>query len=204
MKREQHAERFDVRRRLATKAGIWQRRQTPRGYTKGDERRLVIDGESAEEVRLAFERARAGDPLVRIASDLKMTPSGTRQLLRNRVYLGELRVGEYVNPSAHPALIEPELFGSVQARLDAGGSAAAICRGQRTSAAGRLGPLRQLRSRDDADIGQGRGELLLRLSAQSFRRPLPRARCDRNSAARGIPSPDCSPRAQTNSSIGDD
>ena len=37
-----------------------------------------------------------------------MTPSGVRALLRNRVYLGELRVGEHVNSSAHPPLVTDE------------------------------------------------------------------------------------------------
>jgi DNA invertase Pin-like site-specific DNA recombinase len=32
--REQHGERFENLRRWATEAGIWQRRQTPRGYRK--------------------------------------------------------------------------------------------------------------------------------------------------------------------------
>jgi DNA invertase Pin-like site-specific DNA recombinase len=118
--REQHAERFDSRRRMATEAGIWQRRQTPRGYVKGDERRLVVDAATADEVRAAFRRARAGEPIVHIATGLKMTPSGVRQLLRNRVYLGELSVGDYSNPTAHPAIIDAEEFNAVQARLDAG------------------------------------------------------------------------------------
>jgi hypothetical protein len=38
-------------------------------------------------------------------TDLGMTTSGVRQLLRNRVYLGELRVGSYVNATAHEPLV---------------------------------------------------------------------------------------------------
>src|SRR3954462_10247074 len=38
-----------------------------------------------------------------------MTASGVRALLRNRVYLGELRVGRHVNMAAHePLVTEPQ------------------------------------------------------------------------------------------------
>jgi hypothetical protein len=47
-----------------------------------------------------------------------MTPTGARRLLRNRVYLGELRVGDEVNPAAHPPLVDVELFEAAQAVLD--------------------------------------------------------------------------------------
>jgi hypothetical protein len=43
-----------------------------------------------------------------------MTQSGVRFLLRNRVYLGELRVGAYANPSAHPPLVTEDEFRAVQ------------------------------------------------------------------------------------------
>jgi DNA invertase Pin-like site-specific DNA recombinase len=113
--REQHGERFEERRRLATEAGIWQRRQTPTGYRKGDDRRLT-PGRRADDVRRAFADRRAAKEVAKIARDLGMTPSGARQLLRNRVYLGELRVGKHVNLDAHPAIIDPETFEAVQAR----------------------------------------------------------------------------------------
>ena len=117
--REQHAERFEERRRLATEAGIWQRRQTPTGYRKDPEtRRLVPD--HPERVREAFDAAVAGDRITAIAERLGMTPGGARYLLRNRVYLGELRVGAHVNPDAHPALIDVPTFEAVQARMESG------------------------------------------------------------------------------------
>jgi hypothetical protein len=43
-----------------------------------------------------------------------MTPSGVRQLLSNRVYLGELRVGEHVNTDAHEPLVDVDLWESAQ------------------------------------------------------------------------------------------
>lgn len=113
MEREQHAERFDNLRRWATDAGIWQRRQTPRGYDKGPDRHLTPN-DAAPEVRQAFLDRGAGHSMVSIATNLKMTPNGVRFLLRNRVYLGELRVGKYVNPSAHPAIVTREQFEAAQ------------------------------------------------------------------------------------------
>src|SRR3954454_19059360 len=90
---EEYAERFERLRDWATAAGIWQRRQTPRGYRKdATTRRLVFDSR-AEETRRAFLRRGAEATISSLARDLSMTPSGVRALLRNRVYLGELRVG---------------------------------------------------------------------------------------------------------------
>jgi site-specific DNA recombinase len=111
--REAHAERFEERRRLATAAGIWQRRQTPLGYRRGPDRKLEPD-EHADEVVQAFRDRAGGKPMVQIAENLGLTPSGTRQLLRNRVYLGELRVGDHVNPTAHPPLISDDDFAAAQ------------------------------------------------------------------------------------------
>jgi DNA invertase Pin-like site-specific DNA recombinase len=39
-------------------------------------------------------------------------------ILRNRVYLGEAKSGEYVKPGAHPALVDGALFDRVQRKLD--------------------------------------------------------------------------------------
>jgi site-specific DNA recombinase len=46
-----------------------------------------------------------------------MTPSGVRQLLRNRVYLGELHKRSYVNREAHPAILDAATFEAVQQKL---------------------------------------------------------------------------------------
>jgi DNA invertase Pin-like site-specific DNA recombinase len=111
--RDRHAERFEELREKSTAAGIWQRRQTPLGYTRGRERKLVPDRD-APRVRDAFRRRAEGEAIVRIADRLGMTASGARQLLRNRVYLGELRVGKHVNPAAHTALVTVEEFEAAQ------------------------------------------------------------------------------------------
>lgn len=112
--REEHVDRFDERRRMATEAGVWQRRQTPAGYERDPDSRRLVPGRDAERVRRAFRARGAGVALARIAEGLAMTTSGARQLLANRVYLGELRVGHYINQAAHPPLITVEEFLAAQ------------------------------------------------------------------------------------------
>jgi DNA invertase Pin-like site-specific DNA recombinase len=112
--RERQAALFEERCRIATEAGIWQRRQTPLGYVRDPRtRRLVVTADAARVVR-AFHDRLAGKPISALARDLQMTPSGARQLLRNRVYLGELRVRSYVNTAAHPAIVSVDVFDAVQ------------------------------------------------------------------------------------------
>ena len=103
--RDEHTERFELLRQRATAAGVWQRRQTPIGYTRDRATRKLVPDEKAGSVRKAFRDRANGRPLVQIADDLTMTPSGVRYMLRNRVYLGELSVGDHVNPAAHPAIV---------------------------------------------------------------------------------------------------
>jgi len=103
-----HRERFEELRRRATAQGIWQRRQTPLGYRRDPVTRKLVPSADAPRIPRAFRQRAAGRPLVRIAEELALTSSGVRALLRNRVYLGELRVGVHVNPRAHPALIDED------------------------------------------------------------------------------------------------
>lgn len=112
---EHHRERFEGLRRAATAAGVWQRRQTPRGYSKTQPRRgRLIPDEQADTVRWAFRARAAGASTATIADTLLMTTSGVRMLLANRVYLGELRVGGHVNPAAHPPLVTVTEFEAAQ------------------------------------------------------------------------------------------
>ncbi|HEX4364696.1 MAG TPA: recombinase family protein, partial [Solirubrobacteraceae bacterium] len=113
--RDLHVERFADLRQHATEAGIWQRRQTPTGYSRDPRTRKLVPNADADRVRLAFERRAAGVPLRTIAEqDLQMTPRGVSLLLRNRVYLGELKVGQHVNTAAHPSLVTVEQFEAAQ------------------------------------------------------------------------------------------
>lgn len=115
--REEHVDRFENRREAATHLGIWQRRQTPTGYKRDERTRKLEPDERADDVRRAFKDRAAGVPVVRIADQLGMTPSGVRQLLANRVYLGELKVGKHLNPAAHPPLVTIDEWEAAQVTI---------------------------------------------------------------------------------------
>lgn len=119
--REQSAEGWLRRRQHATEAGIWQAPKVPRGYVKGDDRRLT-PGPDAPLVHSAFAEILAGTATARqlALGPLKMSISGVRQMLRNRVYIGEVNVAPFSNPNAHPAIVERALFDAVQRKLDEG------------------------------------------------------------------------------------
>lgn len=105
---------FDRLKRESTERGIWQRRQTPTGYDKDPETRRLVPNADAPKVVRAFEQRAAGQRMVRIADGLGMTPNGTRRLLANRVYLGEVSDGPHVNPNAHPPIVPVDLFDRCQ------------------------------------------------------------------------------------------
>jgi DNA invertase Pin-like site-specific DNA recombinase len=112
--REQHVERFDDLRRGATDAGIWQRRQVPTGYIRDATTRKLVPGPRAETVRAAYRARAAGAGATELGRLLGMTPTGAARLIANRVYLGELKVGPYTNPSAHPPLVDEALWNAAQ------------------------------------------------------------------------------------------
>lgn len=104
---------FDRVRRSAVERGVWAFRQTPRGYRKGADRKLAPDRQ-APSVRAAFKNRAAGVAISQIARDIKMTTSGVRQMIANRVYLGELRVGPYLNRTAHEPIVDPDTWHAAQ------------------------------------------------------------------------------------------
>jgi DNA invertase Pin-like site-specific DNA recombinase len=120
--REEHVERHAKRRAATVEAGMWRMRQVPRGYRFagpavdgkyiGKARRLV-PGRDAADVREAALDVIAGVPLRTIGARLGMTGSGIRAMLRNRLYLGELRDGPNVNPTAHEPILDPVTFDAV-------------------------------------------------------------------------------------------
>lgn len=107
--REAKVEEFDRLRRNLTERGVWQARLVPVGYVKDESARLA-PGPDADRVREAFEARAAGESFARIALRLGMSPSGVAGMIANRVYLGELRCGDYFNPAAHPALVDADLW----------------------------------------------------------------------------------------------
>jgi DNA invertase Pin-like site-specific DNA recombinase len=120
--REEHQERFELRARVATEAGVWQRRVIPTGYDKDPVTRRLVPNADAGMVREAFRARATGAPLIEIARALGLTPSGARHLLRNRVYLGELNVRSYVNETAHPPIVTVDEYDAAQAARRVRGS----------------------------------------------------------------------------------
>lgn len=113
---EERREGFAHSTAAAVADGIWPRRQAPRGYRRDERRRLVTD-DRAGDVREAAGDFLAGTTIRALAGRLAMTSSGVRYMLRNRVYLGEVRVGEHVNPAAHEPILDLATFEAVQAKL---------------------------------------------------------------------------------------
>jgi len=117
--RERHAQRFEDLRRASTERGIWQRRQTPLGYRRDEDKasptwRKLVPDDRADDLRWAFGARAEGVNARVIGERLGMTPSGARHLLKNRVYLGELRVGQHVNVSAHAPLVDEPTWAAAQ------------------------------------------------------------------------------------------
>lgn len=115
---EERREGFERATKSAVERGIWQRRQTPRGYDRDPKTRRLVENKDTDSVRGAARDFLAGVPIVELGRRLGMTPGGVRAMLRNRVYLGELRVRTYVKTEAHEPILKPGVFEAVQAKLD--------------------------------------------------------------------------------------
>ena len=140
--REEMGLRWDkAKRRAVLERGIHFSSTVPAGY---DRPQLVEDGkpvysasgrpvrgrlvpnEHAAAVRRAFALRAAGGSWRQVcdllaaagvpnkAGEPYWTRSAAWKLVQNRVYLGEARYGPYVNPEAHPAIVEGATFRRVQ------------------------------------------------------------------------------------------
>src|SRR5262252_1895287 len=103
----------------AVAAGIPPFPTIPPGYRKGKDRSLVVDEREAALVRRAFELRAEGMPLIEVRDWLRSQGidrgyRGTQEMLKSRLYLGELRFGKLENLHAHEPIIDPVLFRSVQ------------------------------------------------------------------------------------------
>lgn len=118
--RERRARDFDRSKAAAIEAGIYNAR-APLGYIKGDDRRLAPDPLAAPVVEAAFRRRAAGESWREIARFMAdalgrdgMLPASVRVVIRNPVYLGVARMGEHVNPNAHPPIVDRALWEAAQ------------------------------------------------------------------------------------------
>lgn len=140
--REVTAERIRDKISASKKKGYWMGGFSPLGYAPHPDmqtRSLIIVPEEAEVVRGLFqlydelgcvrlveaEAARRGyRTKVRrqrdgtVTGGLPLRAGHIHFLLRNPIYVGRIRHKEEVHEGLHPALVEPELWDRVQAKLD--------------------------------------------------------------------------------------
>jgi len=137
--REVTGERIRDKIAASKKKGLWMGGHVPLGY-RVENRRLTVDEQEAATVRLIFERYLALGSLPALQQELREQAIRTRprqqasgriiggvaftngplaHLLRNRVYLGEINHKGHSHPGEHDAIIAPDLFDAVQARLAA-------------------------------------------------------------------------------------
>jgi site-specific DNA recombinase len=140
--REVTAERIRDKIAASRRKGIRTGGPTPLGYELRD-KRLVVNEEEAERVRLIFRRYLELGCLPGLARDLRertiiskvrplrngTTIGGTffsigalHYLLRNRVYVGEVVHKQQYYPGEHEPIIDRELFDAVQEALSIAGN----------------------------------------------------------------------------------
>jgi site-specific DNA recombinase len=119
MQLDRYKLQFRTVKRRAVMEGIWPGSSVPLGYVKDRKTRgLVIDPEAAPRVKTAFEARASGSSWQEVAQILGRGASGANRTIRNRVYLGEIRLTvegeEIVNPTAHEPIVSPKLFEAAQ------------------------------------------------------------------------------------------
>jgi len=135
--REVTAERIRDKIAASKKRGIWVGGVVPLGY-RVEVRKLIVDEDEAETVRLIFERYLALGSMLALMRELRDRGILTRRrrlssgriigaipftkgplayLLKNRMYLREINHGRQSYPAEHPAIIDRKLFETVQARF---------------------------------------------------------------------------------------
>jgi site-specific DNA recombinase len=135
--RELAGERIRDKFAASRRKGIWMGGTIPLGYDVKD-RKLVVNEEEADRVRLIFRQYLAAGCLAKLRTDLKrrgvlskqrVLTSGRTQggcsfgrgalyhLLQNRIYRGEVVHKGVAYPGQHRAIVDDELWSAVQARL---------------------------------------------------------------------------------------
>lgn len=221
--RDQQTEAFRESRARAIARGVHVTSRVPFGYQRRDGRGHPLEPHPDHALLVAeiFDRRAAGDTYASIyrwlnelgvatGSGGQWTTVNLSQLVGNRVYLGEARSGDIVNPAAHPPLVERAVWERAQATasrtpgrerrsllagiircagcrraLTGGGSVAYFCHGQH--AAGRCPEPASIRQRfADEHVQRAflerAGRLELGLAASTGELDAARARLDRAEA----------------------
>jgi site-specific DNA recombinase len=110
----------------AVARGVHVASRTPTGYRKREDGRLEHDPAAVAVIRELFRRRARDEGWTALARFLDgsgvrgpydnnlWTPGAVAKIIRNRVYLGEARSGEYVNPDAHEPLVTRAEFEAAQ------------------------------------------------------------------------------------------
>jgi DNA invertase Pin-like site-specific DNA recombinase len=126
MERRRIADQWRISRQRAVERGVHVSSARPTGYQRTPDGRLEPHETEAREVQELFRRAVAGDSwadLARFLDDtgvegpygpVQWTGGAVAHIIKNRVYLGEARSGEFVNPDAHEALVDRRTWEAAQ------------------------------------------------------------------------------------------
>jgi site-specific DNA recombinase len=118
--REVKADGLAHAREHAVARGIHVAGKVPYGYQRPESRILEPDPVAAPIVRDMFRRRAAGESWPAIASAVSeargrpVAAQSIARMVRNRVYTGEARNGEYVHPEAHEPLVDRATFEAAQ------------------------------------------------------------------------------------------
>jgi DNA invertase Pin-like site-specific DNA recombinase len=116
------SQNWSAARERAVARGVHIASRSPTGYVAGEEGVLTPDPRAADAIRRVFEAKASGASWAELGRILEQagvkTPYGGERwtnrslthLLSNRVYLGEARSGEFVNESAHSALVDEDTW----------------------------------------------------------------------------------------------
>jgi hypothetical protein len=124
LERARLTESFEVARERAVRNGVHIASRVVLGYRRRPNRVLEPDPETRQLIPELFERRAAGESWASLGEwldEVAPRPSGGRwvgptvaAMVRNRVYLGEARHGDYVKTGAHEALVTRAAFEAAQ------------------------------------------------------------------------------------------
>jgi site-specific DNA recombinase len=135
--RELAGERIRDKFAASRRKGMWMGGTIPLGYDVKD-RKLVVNEEEAERVRLIFRQYLAIGTVAQVGAELERLGARSKQrvltsgrvlggykfgrgalyhLLQNRIYRGEVVHKGIAYPGEHQAIVDEELWDAVQARL---------------------------------------------------------------------------------------
>ncbi len=113
MQLARYKQQFRNAKQQAVEKGIWPIPVVPRGYEKGEDRKLH-PGELADVPRRAMDMRANDSSWGQIAGEFGIGLTSAMKMVRNRVYLGEIHYGEWVNLEAHEPLVTRDLFEAAQ------------------------------------------------------------------------------------------